>query len=406
MKNIFLILTAMLAPQNIQTMFKVFTRKIITPALALGVSHLVQKNQIFCTINDSDQAIIDKYMDRAEKLFEKIDTNHAIEYLTAEKKRDVILALIRMDREGLKKEGKAILPSEDSEAPFFTPILPVSLTEEEANKTVHERFAEKYIGELPSQISNVLDYFVNYEHCIKEKAEIHNRLLVYGRPGNGKTHLFQVLAQELQLPSLSFSASFFADKYIGVAARRINKAFETADALAKKMNKPVIIFIDEIDALAPQRKDNTHDENRKTLSSLLVEMQKNEKNNNVFIIAATNDFEVLDKAVKDRFSGAACEIKDLDRSNRTKLLLKIFKDRNLPQNPELAQRLADVMSYDFSNRDLDYIIKTAKMMQVVDSKKDSQNKDKHICHYIRKAMDDSGKKGSFGFFANKFSDGI
>jgi ATP-dependent 26S proteasome regulatory subunit len=111
---------------------------------------------------------------------------------------------------------------------------------------------------MPGQIKNVIGYFNNHDELKQKNVRIFNRVLLHGKPGAGKTHLVKVLSDELQVPLLKFSASFFADKYIGESSRRIRMAFD----VVKKHEGPIFIFIDEIDALAPKRSENMHQEHR------------------------------------------------------------------------------------------------------------------------------------------------
>jgi ATP-dependent 26S proteasome regulatory subunit len=188
-----------------------------------------------------------------------------------------------------------------------------------------------------------------------------------------------------------FSASFFADKYIGETSRRVRKAFDGARA----HNKPVFVFIDELDALATKRKDSTHEEHRATLITLLTELQELQDNKNIFVFAATNDLEALDPAIKDRFAGSVCEIKQLTTEQKALLYKKMFADKNMKiDDIELVNRLAAVTNDTFSNRDIDYIVTTALLKKFADCQ---QNKrcDEHITKYVRLAMDSTGKTGSF-----------
>ncbi len=142
--------------------------------------------------------------------------------------------------------------------------------QEEKAIDIYERISKKYIGTVPSQVRDVIFYFGNQEECIQKNITLCNRALLHGKPGTGKTHLVSVAAEELEIPLLLFSASFFADKYIGESSRRIRKAF----TVAKEYNKPIFVFIDEIDALASKRQDNMHNEHRATLITLLTELQE------------------------------------------------------------------------------------------------------------------------------------
>jgi SpoVK/Ycf46/Vps4 family AAA+-type ATPase len=339
------------------------------------------------------------------KIFNKIDPDRFIDKYIVEEKLKLIEKIL--NAYGLNASC-AENTKEDKEAHFFTPQEPIPLTGEEKKLTVQERISKKYIGDLPKQINSLIFYFSNHQKCLDNQLTIYNRLLLHGKPGTGKSHLFKVLAQELQVRSLSFSASFFSDKYIGETSRRVRKAFEAA----KNVQGPVLVFIDEIDALATKRKENTHDEHRATLITLLTELQNLQDNKNVFVIAATNDINALDPAIKDRFAGSVCEIKDLSVEQRAQLFKKVFIDKNFPIEDTLALRLAQVIDTNssidddkrFSNRDIEYIVTAALLDRFEDQEK---NKDcKQLCAYLKQAIDSTGKEARYSYWRQKFCDGI
>lgn len=297
----------------------------------------------------------------------------------------------------------------EPDAHCFIPKIPKALTPEERNINILERIKKKYIGDIPHHVQDVIFYFSNYEKCIKNDLSIHNRLLLHGKPGTGKSYLVQVLAEQLELPFLFFTGSFFGDKYIGESSRRIRKAFQ----VAKKYGKPILLFIDEIDALATKRKETTHTEHRAALLTLLSEMQDVQDNKNIFIFAATNNFKILDKAIKDRFSGAVCEIKELSLQSKAQLITKVFLDKGKVINPDFAQRLAEMITPSFfaknknhfSNRDIIYIVTTSLLKHFADYSKNPATT-RPFCSYVHTTINGMTKKGRFAWFKPLYSNGI
>ena len=126
-------------------------------------------------------------------------------------------------------------------------------------------------------------------------ARIPKGVLLEGPPGTGKTLLAKAIAGEAGVPFYSISGSDFVEMFVGVGASRVRDLFEEANA-----NKPCIVFIDEIDAVARRRGTGMgggHDEREQTLNQLLVEMDGFGKNEGVIIIAATNRPDILDRAL-------------------------------------------------------------------------------------------------------------
>lgn len=138
----------------------------------------------------------------------------------------------------------------------------------------------------------ILDEIKGVIACIKERkkyaslgAKLPKGILLQGAPGTGKTLIAKAISHEAGCKFFYESGSAFIEKYVGVGAQRIRKLFEQAAA-----NKPAIIFIDEIDAIAANRDDNS--ERRQTLNQLLTLMDGFDSHNEIMVIGATNFFNL------------------------------------------------------------------------------------------------------------------
>lgn len=366
-----------LIKENNEFMNKLF--KIIKDKISYGEYDTLKKSQFALFSN-----IIDKLLYKKE---------------ISEKEKNLLTEIIAFANDSHKY---------DDDEHYFIPKEPFALSQEEKKIDVQERISKKYIGEIPNLVKDVIFYFSHHEECVKNNISIHNRILLHGKPGTGKSYLVKVLAEQLELPILSFTASFFEDKYFGESSRRIRRAFEAA----KKYNKPILIFIDELDALATKRKGKTQSEHRATLLTLLTELQELHGDKNIFVFAATNDLKALDAAAKDRFAGCICEIKDLTVQEKAKLFTKQFTDKGVTIDPKLALRLAEVIkptlfttkkNKRFSNRDIEYIVTGSLLKRFAGEIKGLQ---KHLCAYVRAAMDATNKKGCFAWFFSTYCNGI
>ena len=152
------------------------------------------------------------------------------------------------------------------------------------------------VEEAKAELIEVVDFLRNPEKYRKLGAKIPKGVLLVGPPGTGKTLLAKAVAGESGVPFFSLSGSDFVEMFVGVGAARVRDLFQQARERA-----PVIIFIDELDAIGRARGGPrafaTNDEREQTLNQLLVQMDGFDADDRIIIMAATNRPEILDKAL-------------------------------------------------------------------------------------------------------------
>ena len=149
--------------------------------------------------------------------------------------------------------------------------------------------------EAKESLTEIVDFLHNPLKYAKIGAKLPKGALLVGPPGTGKTLLAKAVAGEAKVPFFSLSGSDFVEMFVGVGASRVRDLFKQA-----QQNAPCIIFIDEIDAIGKSRDSRYgggNDEREQTLNQLLAEMDGFDSSKGVFILAATNRPEILDKAL-------------------------------------------------------------------------------------------------------------
>ena len=158
----------------------------------------------------------------------------------------------------------------------------------------------------------------------EQVSEVTKGMILTGPPGTGKTYLVKALANEKNCYFMSASLADLKAEYVGQSAHKIKRIFQKARA-----NAPTILFIDEADTIFPSR-DQAGDSDSFTkdmVNQFLVEMDGMlTGDSKVFVIAATNRINILDRAIKSRL-GKPIEIPLPNKSERKALFTKLLKNK-------------------------------------------------------------------------------
>ena len=189
-------------------------------------------------------------------------------------------------------------------------------------------------------------------------------VLLHGPPGTGKTMLAKAVANETDATFIKMAGSELVRKFIGEGARLVRDLFELASE-----NEPAVIFIDEIDAVASKRTDSKTSgdaEVQRTMMQLLSEMDGFEERGDISIIAATNRFDMLDRAIlrPGRFD-RLIEVPKPDADGREKIFAIHTRGMNLADVEFDA--LAE-MADEFSGAEIESLTTEAGMFAVRDER--------------------------------------
>jgi len=180
-------------------------------------------------------------------------------------------------------------------------------------------------------------------------------VLMHGPPGTGKTLLAKAVANESDAHFIAINGPEIMSKYVGGSEERLRELFEEAEE-----NAPSIIFIDEIDAIAPKREEVSGEVERRTVAQLLTLMDGLKSRGQVVVIGATNRPDALDHAIRrgGRFD-REIEIGVPDKDGRGEVLQ--IHTRGMPLDDKVdLEEMADT-THGFVGADLESLCKEAAM---------------------------------------------
>ena len=180
-------------------------------------------------------------------------------------------------------------------------------------------------------------------------------VLLYGPPGTGKTLLAKAVASETNAYFITINGPEIMDKFYGESEKKLRDIFEEA-----QQNAPAIIFIDEIDSIAPKREETKGEVERRVVAQLLALMDGLVASGDVVVIAATNREDSIDPALRrpGRFD-REIEIGVPDRAGRKEVLQIHTRGMPLAEDVDLDE-IANT-TYGFVGADLAALGREAAM---------------------------------------------
>jgi transitional endoplasmic reticulum ATPase len=223
------------------------------------------------------------------------------------------------------------------------------VTYEEVGGLGHEVKAMREIVELPLK---------HPELFTRLGVEPHSGILLYGPPGCGKTLIAKVLASESEANMFLINGPEIMNKYYGETEAKLRDIFKEA-----KDNSPSIIFIDEIDAIAPKREEAYGDVEKRVVAQLLALMDGLNDRGNVIVLGATNRPDSIDPALRrpGRFD-REFEISVPNEDGRLEILL--IHTRGMPVAEEID--LKDLASelHGYTGADIKSLCREAAMKSI------------------------------------------
>ena len=250
--------------------------------------------------------------------------------------------------------------------------------------------------ETKREITQMMRFIKNKEKYEAIGARIPKNVLLYGKPGTGKSMIAKAISNECDTHFMYRAGSEFARKYVGDSPKEIKKMFKEAREKA-----PTILFIDEIDALGKKRSEDTNGEDVKALTQLLTELDGFDTTDDVFLIGATNTLDLLDPALlrSGRFDKKV-KILTPNGENR-KAMFELYINK-IKHEDNMDYELYSVRTLGLTGADISTIVNNAAISAVDDDRDKVSSED--ILNEIDKILmfDDSEnslekKKNAIGF---------
>ena len=228
------------------------------------------------------------------------------------------------------------------------------------------------IDEAENELVEVVDFLKDPQKYTRLGGSAPKGVLLVGPPGTGKTLLARAVAGEAGVPFFSMSASEFVEMIVGVGAARVRDLFKQA-----REHAPAIIFIDELDSIGRARGMVTlggSSEQEQTLNQILAEMDGFSGREGIIVLAATNQPDVLDKALlrPGRFDRRV--VVNLPDRNGREAILRVHT-RKVPLAPDVSLDEIAGATPGLAGADLRNLVNEAALLAARRNQNDVRQKD-------------------------------
>jgi len=298
---------------------------------------------------------------------------------------EITHGFVGADLEALAREAamsalRKILPNIDfelSDIPYET-LLKLEITMDnflEALKEIEPSAIREVFVEVPDvkwsdvgglenikqELKEAIEWPLKYPDVfVKANTNPPKGILLYGRPGTGKTLLAKAVANESGVNFISIKGPQLISRYVGESERGVRETFRKAKHAA-----PTILFLDEIDSLVPRRGSSSTDAHvtERVISQFLTEMDGIEELKGVVVLAATNRLDLVDPAIlrSGRFD-LLFELPLPDRKTREEIFKIHTRNKPLAANVDLTE-LADKTD-NRTGSDIEFVCRKASMFAV------------------------------------------
>lgn len=202
--------------------------------------------------------------------------------------------------------------------------------------------------------------------------------LLVGPPGCGKTFIAEATAREADIPFYSLKIGKQGSIYVNGASLNLTSAFDVVEKRAKEINKPCILFLDELEGITPDRgKLGGSNDSKMEIVGTLLDLINSARSKGIILIGATNKHQIMDPAILSRFDNQ--EFVGLpDLETRNKILKKVLEGKTKAAgllNSEEAINEIAIKLDKFSNRSIADLTNAAAELARKDGRRDIKIED-------------------------------
>jgi transitional endoplasmic reticulum ATPase len=252
------------------------------------------------------------------------------------------------------------------------------------------------LEEIKMELQEAVEWPMKYVDIFKyTNVSPAKGILIHGAPGTGKTLLAQAVATESEANFISIKGPQLISKWVGESEKGIREVFKKA-----RQSSPCVLFLDELDALAPARSSSSDSHvSERVISQLLTEMDGIEELRGVIVLAATNRLDLIDPALlRPGRLDLLLEMPVPDESARLEIFNIHTREKPIGDDVRLTQ-LAQ-MTEGYVGADIEFICRRASMLAIRDfiqTEGEEQNKDysklKIRMSHFQAAMKMTGRLG-------------
>lgn len=245
------------------------------------------------------------------------------------------------------------------------------------------------LEEIKQILIESVEWPVKYSEIYKKlNSRPPKGIMLYGKPGTGKTYLAKALANESGVNFISVKGPQIFSRYIGDSEKRVRDLFRMA-----KQTAPSILFFDEIDCLIPHRRNDGGESGviDRVISQFLTEMDGIEEMKGVTVLAATNRIDMIDHAIlrSGRFD-IVYEVPIPEKTEREKIFMIYAKKMRLSDDVILMDMV--IKTEGMTGADINYICEEAKQCAIRESIKKTKNMEISAINVKKDHFDEAIKK--------------